>query len=183
MRRALAESAAAAGLWAELEPLSGARRFAAVAAEPRFATFGLIAYVLSKARHCGPGEAEHLARLALTAAAMLPEEPTTQALAWDFRGRAWAMVAVSRARRGELGAAEVALIRARAALAHGTGDPLEAAYLSESEAFLHRRRGWLPEAARSARRARRLLAVIGQSPPSFPPERSLGGRPPRRGWV
>lgn len=176
--RALTEHQQAPVLYAELMAICPRERLQAAHADPRFASLGLVAYLLAQPSPEDTEAAEHWARLVLELLGRLVPGRYPARLVWDFQGRAWLALACARARRHEAAGSEAALAQAVLALALGTGDDLEVAHHLVQHAAVRRRQGRRGEARRLLRRARRLYQVMGDAeglqPKSAAPP---GGRP------
>lgn len=162
IRRAETEHSQAPALYTELMALPAPVRRCAVEQEARFATLGLVSYLLAESKHRDdPVVVEEHARLALAVVEALPQERYPEALVWDLLGHACDALAGVRLRRCDLQAAEAALVVAQLALGLGTGDPLEQARHLEQAAALRRQQGRRHTAHVLLRQARELYLEIG----------------------
>jgi hypothetical protein len=164
LSRALAERAAAPGLYAELMAICPRARLLAAQQDPRFASLGLVAHLLAQPSPEHPEAAERRARLALELLGRLGPGRYPARLVGDFESRAWLALAEAKARRPHVAATDAALARAALALARGSGDGLEVAHHLERHAAVRRRLGRRGEARRLLRRARRLRASSLSNP-------------------
>lgn len=144
------ERAAAPALCSELLALSEERQEARLRQDPRFHTWGVCEVLLERslaAPETDGLERGCLARLALTAAALLDEALHCAPVVQDLEARAWACLGASKLQADDLPGAEEALRQAAQRLAHGTGDLLVEARLLEFEAAVRSRQGRRNEAA------------------------------------
>lgn len=163
--RAAKERSDALHLYASLRDRPLARQRLLVLNVGKLRTWGLVELLLEKsweARFGSPGRAHELADIAVEVAERLDPQTYGAIPLSDLRGRAWAHLGNARRIRSDYRGAEEAFHRARACLAHGSGNAIERALLLEFEASLLSSRSRFDEAARRLDRAIAIYRRYGQ---------------------
>ncbi len=159
-----AEAAAVSTLLAELDRHPPRRQLVLAGNSRRFRNWALTERVLEDAYEAGyddPEAALAKAELGVALAAALADSHHPAAVVADLRARAHATRANALRIRSDLDGAARDLQRAGRWLAHGTGDPLEEAFVVLREAYLAMERRAFDRAIRFFDRGLRIYRLVG----------------------